>query len=356
MTGEVTRPPTVALHGAGMISRAHGAAAVLAGFPVVAVASRTAGRAAERAAQFGARAVTYDELPAGADIVIVSTPPQCHAADAMRLLGDGAAVLLEKPMCRTLEEADAIVAAAAAHHDRLLYGENLAYAPIVQALLARTASLGRLRHLEVRSVQKLPTWGDFTSDAWGGGVLFDLGVHPLAIVLLCGNASGAGSPVAVRAHLRGGEGHGSDEHAEVLLEYANGLVARVESSWQGGPDPVWDAELASDSGVLRVELLPEPSLEHDGEPVPLPPTSASVPAVEQFGYLGQLRALASDLAAGTTPVMDATFGRLVLDVVCAAYQSAGRGGSPEHLPFEGARDRTPLQLWRGEAPRPLRSP
>ena len=29
------------------------------------------------------------------------------------------------------------------------------------------------------------------------------------------------------------------------------------------------------------------------------------------------------------------------------YRSAGRDGSPERLPFEGARDRTPLELWRG---------
>jgi hypothetical protein len=35
----------------------------------------------------------------------------------------------------------------------------------------------------------------------------------------------------------------------------------------------------------------------------------------------------------------------VLDVVCAAYQSA-RTGEPESLPFTGRRDLTPLQLWR----------
>ena len=60
------------------------------------------------------------------------------------------------------------------------------------------------------------------------------------------------------------------------------------------------------------------------------------------------QALVDDVAASRTPVMSASFGRFVLDVTAAAYASAGRGGSPELLPFRGSRDRTPLQLWRGE--------
>ena len=37
----------------------------------------------------------------------------------------------------------------------------------------------------------------------------------------------------------------------------------------------------------------------------------------------------------------------VLDVGCAAYASAGAGGTEVPLPFSGRRDRTPLELWRG---------
>jgi len=278
----------------------------------------------------------------------VSTPPQCHAADAIRMLNAGAAVLLEKPLCRTLDEADQIVDAAAVHGHRLLYGENLAYAPGVHELLSRVPQLGPLTHLEVRSLQSLPTWGDFTSDEWGGGALFDLGVHPLSVALLCANSAGLGLPTAVSATLTGGEGHGSDEHAEVTLHYASGLRAQVVSSWQAGPEPVWDAQLASATGVLRADLLPMPSLEVNGDPVALPRPTAPVAAIEQFGYLGQLQALADDAALGREPAMSASFGRTVLDIVCAAYRSAGRTGDVEHLPFQGPRDRTPLQLWRGE--------
>lgn len=341
--------PTVALFGAGVISMAHGAAARLAAMQVVAVASRSSTRSESRAREFDAVAVHYDDLRTGsvpADIVVVATPPQCHAADAIDLLDRGYAVLLEKPLCRTLAEADALVAAAARNGKRLLYGENLAYAPVIQQLVTRAARIGSLTAIEVRSLQGLPTWGDFTTDDWGGGALFDLGVHPLAVALLCANAAGAGTPTAVTATLRGGPGHDSDEWAEVRLHYPSGLVARVEASWQAGPAPIWDAQVSGASDVVRAEVMPVPALEHNGEPVALPAVTAPIAPLEQFGYLAQLRAFAADLAAGDEPVMRAAFGRLVLDVVCAAYTSAGRAGGPVELPFTGPRDLTPLELWR----------
>jgi myo-inositol 2-dehydrogenase / D-chiro-inositol 1-dehydrogenase len=344
------RRPSVVLYGAGMISRAHGAAARFNTMPVVAVASRTAARATERAAEFGSRPVSYDDVlqrHVEADIAIVSTPPHCHARDAIALLDAGYAVLLEKPLCRTLAEADAIVEASARHHGRLLYAENLAYAPIVQRLITIVPGLGRLTQIEVRSLQGLPGWGEFTTDEWGGGALFDLGVHPLSVALLAANAAGEGAPTSVRATLTGGSGHGSDEHAEVFVEYASGLQARVESSWQHEPTALWDVQVVSSTSVLRADLTPSPQLEQDGVIVDLPAPTTMPTQIEQFGYLSQLRALADDVDRGTTPIMSASFGRLVLDVVCASYRSAGRGGAQEMLPFSGARNRTPLQLWRG---------
>ena len=329
---------------------AHAAATRQLGFELTEVASRTPERSAKLAATFGATAVTYADLPGSADIVVVATPPQCHTADAIRLLDAGAAVLLEKPLCRTLDEADQLVAAAARHGGRMLYAENLAYAPIVQRMIALAPSVGAVTHLEVRTLQGLPTWGGFTTDEWGGGALFDLGVHPLSLALLVANAAGEGSPVGVSAQLRGSEtpvgSHDSDEHADVWLRYRSGLVAHVESSWQAGPEPLWDVQVAGETGVVRAELLPAQLLELNGDEVALPAAIGQIPMLEQLGYTQQLRAFADDLVAGREPVMSATFGRHVLQVVLAAYQSAGTRGDEVALPFTGPRDLTPLQLWR----------
>ncbi|MFT3854938.1 MAG: Gfo/Idh/MocA family oxidoreductase [Ilumatobacteraceae bacterium] len=341
----------IAMCGAGWIAGVHAAAIRATGDELVAVASRSPERAAEQAARWRSRAVALDELPASADVVIVATAPVDHARSAIRLLEAGAAVLLEKPLCRTLEEADAIVAAAAAHGERLLYAENLAYAPAFVEMVRRAGDLGALTNLEVRTIQTLPTWGDFTGDEWGGGALFDLGVHPLALALLLAAAAGEGRPTAVEATLRGGEGHGTDEHAEVTLRFPSGFAARVVASWQGDPaQPVWDVQAAGATGVLRLEMLPEVLLERDGEPVALPQARGEIPILEQFGYAGQLRALVEDSAAGRRPVMSAAFGRDVLQVVCAAYSSAARSGEAVALPFAGPRHLTPLELWRLRSP------
>jgi predicted dehydrogenase len=69
--------------------------------------------------------------------------------------------------------------------------------------------------------------------------------------------------------------------------------------------------------------------------------------LQHFGYTAQLRALVDDISRGDEPLMSAGFGREVLQVVLAAYQSAGRDTERVALPFTGPRDRTPLQLWHG---------
>lgn len=336
--------PTIALCGAGMIARAHAGAAAALGLKVVAVASRTPERARALADAVGARAVGYDELPAGADIVVVCTPPQCHADDAIRMLEAGAAVVLEKPLCRTLAEADRLVDAAERHGGRLLYAENLAYAPVVGRMLALAERVGTPTHLEVRTLSPLPQWGDFTSDEWGGGALFDLGVHPLMIAMLLANATGNRRPTSVRATLRGGEGHGTDEHAEVTLGFATGFTASVVASWQSA-QPQWDLQLAGDRGVVRAELMPAVRLEWNGDEVALAPTRAHPAVIEQFGYSGQLAAFVHDLDARRQPIMSAAVGREVLQVVMGAYRSAGTEGSTVTLPVAERDDRTPLDWW-----------
>ncbi len=355
---------TLSFAGSGRITVAHGLAArAVPGVEVVAVASRDRAHATERAEQMGARTCTYDELPAGADVVVVATPPARHAHDVLHALERGAAVIVEKPLCTTLAEADALVVAAGSAGERVGYAENLAFAPIVVRAVELTAGLGALHHLEVRSLSTRPTWGDFLRARWGGGVLFDLGVHPLAIALLLAEAGanetgeGDGSPsspprvTSVQARLEGADDIDVDDYAEVDLTFDSGLVARVVASWRSA-DPQWDLQAASDSGAVRAELLPALLLEHNGEPVALPavPSTVDVPQIDQFGYRGQIEAFLSDFAAGRTPAMSVAFGRTILDLVCAAYASAAQGGAAVAVPFTGPRDRTPLELWRNTTP------
>jgi predicted dehydrogenase len=336
---------SVAFAGAGAISAVHGLAAKAVGLTPIAVASRHPDTARVRAEQMGARPVRYGDLPAGADLVVVCTPPACHVDDAIQALQAGAAALVEKPLATTLADADRLVQAATAVPGRVGYAENLAYAPAVTTALGLRPRLGPVTHLDSRVVQPPPPWGEYRTEHWGGGVLFDVGPHPVALALLLARPA---RPVAVTARLEGAPSHPTDEHAEVTLDFDSGMRAQLVVSWRSTDEVLWDVQAAGRAGVLRIELLPHPLLEVDGEPVSLPGPPAPLPdaKLHELGYCDQLRAFARDAAAHREPEMNAAFGREVLEILCAAYASAGAGSEPRALPFSGPRDLTPLQLWR----------
>jgi predicted dehydrogenase len=319
----------------------HAMAAKALGIDVRAFASRTVEHADAKAREFGGRAVPYNELPAGADIVVVATPPSRHVADALHALAAGAAVLVEKPLATTLADADRLVAADT--DGRVSYAENLAHCPAVQAMLGRLGSIGAPSFIEIRTVGPRPTYGEFLTPEWGGGALFDLGAHPIALALLF---AGSARVTSVTATIEAGSDHRSDEAATVTLSFDTGLRANVIVSWRAEL-PMWDAQVSGPTGVVRAELLPTASVEHNGDPVALPGSKFSPTQLETLGYMAQLRSFAADLATDRRPVLDVTFGRLVLDVICAAYASGGNGSTSVAVPFAGPRDRTPLQLWRG---------
>lgn len=334
----------VGLAGAGWIAGVHAAAIQhVPGMRVVAVASRTAERAAATAELTGARAVPFDEVAHGVDGVIVSTPPAHHRAAVEAAVAAGAGVLVEKPLCTTLVDADAIVALAE-RGATIAYAENLLHAPAVRAALDHRAQLGDLTLLEVRALQDRPTWGDFLTEGWGGGALFDLGAHPIAVALAL---AAPARPVEVRARLEGAADHPVDEHADVEVAFNTGLRARIEVSWRQSGAAVWDAQAVTPDGVVRLELLPEVRVERNGAEVPLPPAPRGVvPELEELGYLPQVEAFALDLVRGRAPEVDAHLGRDVLDLTCAAYWSASRRSAWVELPFAGDRDRAPISLWK----------
>jgi len=337
--------PKIALCGSGVIAGVHALAAHQLGYPVIAVASRDANRARQRAQDLHCQAVDYDQLPYGADIVIVATPPALHFDHAVHALERQASVIVEKPFVTTLNEADRLVIISERYGNRLLYAENLIFAPGVQKFLSLIPECGPLNHISIRTVQSAPTWGDFLQPTWGGGVLFDLGVHPLSLAVLIGRKCGAGEIVGVRSQLRGAE---TDTDARVTVTYANGLTADVHASWEGGDVANWDVQVASAQAVLHLELLPTVTLERNGDSVELPTSTGPQAFIEQFGYVNQLRLAATAFSLSEPPPSDAHFGRWIMEIVCAAYVSAAQGAELVGIPSGCDRHKTPWQLWKEE--------
>ena len=357
----------LAFAGAGFVTAIHGLAAeAVPDLQVVHVASRSDRSARRRASQTGAVACTYGDLPGGADAVMVATPPALHRREALRALDGGAVALVEAPLAATLADADRLVEAAEAtpaaaagaavaagrHHGRVGYAENLVHSPTVAEAVAACRRIGGLTHLEVRFAQGRPDWGDHLEPAWGGGALFDLGTHAVALALL---VAAPARVSAVEAQLVAGDRLDVDDDATVTLVFDSDLRAEVRATWRAAA-PTWEAQAASAGGAVRLELVPQPSVEINGVPMvlPTPPLGLASAQLHHLGYVAQLAALASDIEAGRSPTPGPQFGRHVLEIVCAAYVSA-RTDRPEPVPFTGPRDRTPLELWRdADAARPHR--
>ena len=209
--------PSIALAGAGSIAVVHALAARSAGLRIAAVASRGGSSARHLAGQLDSRRCRPEDLPGGADLLVVATPPSTHVSIAMQGLSGGAGVLVEKPVAATLADADLLAGAvesaqlddtAAAKETapsddagdpvvpaRLRVAENLLHAPAWREVMARRAGIGALSHLSLRTVQPPPDWGHFLEPMTEGGVLLDLGPHPIAIAV----ELAADRPVAVAA-------------------------------------------------------------------------------------------------------------------------------------------------------------
>lgn len=124
--------------------------------------------------------------PGAADLVLVAAPNHAHAPLGRALLRKGFATFVEKPVCLTTAEADALAEAEREGGGLLLAGSAARYRADVGELLKVVPELGRLRHVELtwiraRGVPQSRGW--FTHRAQsGGGVLVDLGWHLLDVL------------------------------------------------------------------------------------------------------------------------------------------------------------------------------
>ena len=165
-----------------------------------------------------ARLASEDEAVALADVVVVATPIEAHASVVARALEAGRSVLVEKPLCRTAAEANALVAAAAmgTPASRLFVSHTERFNPVVRAL-ARLLRGDRVRQMEFRRI-------GFSKPS-GTGALVNLGVHDIDLGAYLG-----GGDVSLRAAtggVSGGSSAGGEDYAHLLFSTSAGAVGHL---------------------------------------------------------------------------------------------------------------------------------
>lgn len=161
--------------GVGHLGRHH--ARILAALDtvdLVAVADINAARAAEIASAHGTRPLTdYRDLFGQVDAVSIAAPTELHHQIALPFLERGVAVLVEKPMARSLAEADALIAAARTSGATLAVGQTERYNPAIAAVMPLVTSP---RFIEVHRL------GVFPERSLDIDVIFDLMIHDLDVI------------------------------------------------------------------------------------------------------------------------------------------------------------------------------
>jgi predicted dehydrogenase len=213
-----TEPLRLGVIGVGHLGRHH--ARILSAMPearLTAVVDTNEARAAEIAGASGTTALTdYRDLLDQVDGVVVAVPTELHAEIAVPFLERGTPVLVEKPMSRTLADADRMIAAAAAGSAVLAVGHTERHNPAV-AIALRLVKAPRF--IEVHRLSAFP---DRSLDI---DVVFDLMIHDLDVILaIVGpevvSIEAVGVPVLTPKY----------DIANVRLRFASGCIANITAS------------------------------------------------------------------------------------------------------------------------------
>jgi predicted dehydrogenase len=208
----------VAVIGVGEHGRKHARQLLeVEGAQLVGVYDLRAERAREVAAECGVRAfASLDETLGAVAAVSLVIPTSDHAAVAHQALARGVDALVEKPITRTVEEADELIARAAAERRILQVGHLERFNPGVVA--AKAVTHGPL-FFEIHRL------GVFSPRSLDVDVVFDLMIHDLDLVLWMVNAPVAGIRAVGLPVL-------SDkvDIANARVEFENGTVANFTAS------------------------------------------------------------------------------------------------------------------------------
>lgn len=277
-----------------------------------------------------------------------------HAEICMAAAERGIHVYIEKPLCRTLAEADAIVAACERTHSKLALAVPTRYSPKLQTVgrLLAEGALGQV--LEFRGRGK--------EDRRGGSEdLWVLGTHVLDMIRGIGGpaewcfarVTQEGRPLERSDVVAGNEGLGplAGDSVQAMYGLAGGPTAYFGSIKNAGGSPSrYGLRIYTSRGIVEilegvmpsVKFLPDPSwcpgrsgktwqdVSTAGVGKPEPLVGAEYTARHTLPILDLLASIED---SSRQPLANVYEARAVVEMIAAVFESARLGG-PVKLPLE----------------------
>jgi predicted dehydrogenase len=290
------------------------------------------------------------------NMIVIGAPNDLHCRMTEDAAAAGVHVVVEKPLCLNLAQADRMIDACRQADVKLMYAEELCFAPKYVRLkrLLDQGALGTPTLLKQSEKHDGPHAAHFWDvDRSGGGVAMDMGCHAIAFFRWLLDRAPVRSVYAQLATQVHHDKTRGDDNAILILEFANGTIALAEESWtkKGGMDD--RAEIHGSQGVAYADLLHGNSIETYstvGYDYAVEKAGAvrgwSFAMYEEewnYGFPQEMQHFVNCVADDSEPLVTGEDGRAVLEVLFAAYQSAGAGCKVE-LPFRTGAPK-PYDLW-----------
>ena len=291
------------------------------------------------------------------DMVVIGVPNDLHCEVVVAAAKAGKHIVIEKPFCLNLAEADLMIAEADAAKVKLMYAEELCFAPKYVRLkeLLDSGALGNPTLIKQSEKHDGPHASHFWDvERSGGGVVMDMGCHAIEFfrwMLGRPPVKSVYAQMSTQVHTDKTVG---EDNALLILEFENGTTCLAEESWTklGGMDD--RAEVHGSKGVAYADLLhgnsiETYSLEGYGYAVEKAGSTKgwSFTIYEEaynYGFHQEMAHFVDCVQNDKQPIVTGEDARVVLEIVFAAYESA-RTGRKVGLPFK-TDAKKPIDLWK----------
>ena len=320
----------VGIVGTGFMGRTHAAGwaetpAVIAGF-----VSKDGATAVSLQNQYGGHIYPdVDSMVADVDVVDICTPTFLHHQMALQAAAAGKHIVCEKPLARTLAQAQEMMEACDAAGVKLLVAHVVRFFPeyvlakqkVESGEVGKTAVI-RLKRGTFQPKKAQDNW--FVDFEKSGGMMLDLMIHDFDYARWIG-----GEVVQVYAKtIRNTDTEADVDHGLAILTHADGTISHIEGSW-AYPPPLFRTrlEIAGDNGLIQFDSEKMAAINlhlhergADAPDVPLPGSP-----LDESPYTTQIKEFYDYLANDGAVRVTAVDGYKALQIALAAIESSQTG-------------------------------
>ena len=342
----------VAILGTGFIANIHAESyqRFVRDAQVVAVYGRNEENAKAFAQKYGIPAYYTDVdallKEAAPEVVDICAPNYLHYEMCMKAARADKHVIIEKPLAMTLEQADEMIAACKEQNLKLMYAEELCFAPKYERVraLVEAGAVGDVYMLKQGEKHSGPhsKWF-YQKETAGGGVMMDMGCHALAWFRWMNQNAPVKSVYADMKTVFHKAVTDCDDNTITIVEFENGVTCEAEDSWakHGGMDD--RIEVYGTKGVSYADLFRGNSaLTYSADGYDYASEKAGSSQGWTFtifeeafnqGYPQELSHFIACVREDKAPLVTGEDGRAVLEMIYAAYLSA-KTGQKVRLPLK----------------------